>query len=123
MAAADLEVGKIVRRSNLHCAGAEFTLDSRISDNRNLTSDQRQPYHLADKPGVARIVRMHRDGDVAEDRLGPRRRDGYRSGAVRERITDVPKIAVNRLMIDFKVRQRGLASRAPVDKPAVAINQ
>ena len=103
MTTANLEVREIVRRSDLYGAGSEFALDGRISDDRNLAADQWQPHRLAYDSGVARIIRMHRDGDIAEDRLGPRRRDGNRTAAVGKWIADIPKIAVDLLMIDLKV--------------------
>ena len=64
-----------------------------VGDDRDFAPDQRQHDLLADHRLVARVIRMHRDGGVAQHRLGPRRRDGHRARAVGERIADVPQMA------------------------------
>ena len=48
-----LEVVEIMRRSNLHRAGAECAIDRRIRDDRNLAPNQRHPHILADQRAIA----------------------------------------------------------------------
>ena len=90
---AQLEVDRVVRGRDFQRAGAEFAIDRRVGDDLYLAPDQRQPNSLADVRLVALVVGIHRDGGVAEHRLGPRRRDRDRAGAVGERVADVPEAA------------------------------
>ena len=86
-------------------------------------SDQRQTKRLADVRLVALVVGIHGDRGVTEHRLGPCRRDRDRARAVGERVADVPKAALDVLVIDFEIGQRRFASRAPVDQPHRAVDE
>ncbi len=66
VALADFVVVEIMRRRDLHAAGAEFLVDVLVGNDRNLSAGERQFHHFADEMLVALIVRMHRDGGVAE---------------------------------------------------------
>ena len=75
---------------------------------------------------VALVVRMHGDARVAEHRLGPRGgHDDVVDPADRllERIAQVPQVAVDVLVLDLDVGQRGRAARAPVDDAVAAVDQ
>ncbi len=120
---ADFEVSLVVRRRDLHGTGAERGVDGVIAHNRNHPVDQRQPDVLADQQGVARIVGVYRHSGVAEHCLGARRGDHQRAAAIGERIAEVPDPAVGLFFLGFFVRERGQASRTPVDDVLAAIDQ
>jgi hypothetical protein len=77
--AADLEVVRVVARSDLERAGAELGVDVLVGDDRQPPSDERQDRVLADQPRVALVVGVNRDRGVGEDRLRPDRRDRDRT--------------------------------------------
>ena len=58
----------IVARRDLQRARAELGLDARVRDHRDAPPDDRDDDLLADRVGVARVVRVHGDRDVGEDR-------------------------------------------------------
>ena len=70
-----LKIVGIVRRRDLHRAGAELRLREFVGDDRNLALHQRQQNILAVQMRVALVFRVHGDGSVAEHRLGTRGRD------------------------------------------------
>ena len=76
VAPADLEIVEIVRRRDLHGAGALLRIGIFVGDERDQPADQRQA-QLARRPAaVALVVGMHGHGGVAEHRLRPRGGDG-----------------------------------------------
>ncbi len=79
MTLADEPIVEIVRRSDLHDAGAEFSIDVAIRNYRNVASGERKPYALADIRAVTLVVGMHGNGGIAEHRFGARRRDDERA--------------------------------------------
>ena len=89
---AHLEVVEVMPGRDFDRAGAECAIDRGVGDDRDLATRSAAGEHLADVRLVALVIRMHRDGGVAEHRLRPRRRDGHRAGAVGERIADVPEV-------------------------------
>ncbi len=119
--AADLEVVGIVRRCHLHRAGAELGIDVRIGHDRDLAAGQRQLDRLANKVGVARVVRMHSDGGVAEHRFNPR--GGHDHGRVAVAVPDADQLAFVVGVVHLDVRQRGHAARAPVDDAVSPVDQ
>ena len=66
---ADFVIVEIVCRGDLHTPRSEFGIDIGIADDRNRPVGQRQPQLLADEMPIALIIRMHRDGGVAEHGL------------------------------------------------------
>ncbi len=117
------EIVRIVRRSHLHDARAEFRDGQFIEDDGNLAIHERQHDGLAGQVAVALIFRIHSHGGIAQH--GFRSRGGYhqRTRSVRERIANVPQVAVDVLMLHFEIGQRGVAARAPVHHVSAAINQ
>ena len=95
VAAADLEVVRVVSRGHLDRAGAERRVDVVVGDDRDAAAGERQLDRLADQAGVARVVGVHRDGGVAQHGLGAGggdhdrvlavRRSGWRSARRRRR--------------------------------------
>ena len=75
VALADLEVVEIVRRGDLHRAGAGFRIGIAVGDDLQPAADQRQDGVLADDILVALVIGMDGNAGVAEHRLGARRGD------------------------------------------------
>ncbi len=121
MAPADLEVDGVVARRDLERAGAELGVDQVVGDDRYPPLDERDDDLLADRVAVAVVLRMHRHGDVGEDRRRPHGRDRDRARAVGERIARVDERVVHRLVDDLEVGDRRLVERAPVDDPVRAV--
>ena len=111
VALADLEVVEVVRRRDLHRARARLGIGVVVGNDRDVAADQRQDDMLADQVLVALVVRVHRDGGVAEHRLGPRRGDDdvvRSSNLALERIAEVPHMALDLDLLDLEVGDRGL---------------
>ena len=76
VAQAGLEVVGIVRRRDLHRAGAELGIgEDVVGDDRDLAIHQRQQHFLAVQMPVALVAGVHRDRGVAQHGLGTRGRD------------------------------------------------
>ena len=130
---AERVVVEVVRGRDLHAAGAEFAVDVVIGDDRNLAVAERQDHRLADQMPVALVLRVHGHGRVAEHGFRARGRDddvveraafGIGPGcAVRERIAEVPELAVLLLAEDFEIGDRGLQHRVPIHEALAAIDQ
>ena len=122
--AADLEVERIVAGRDLERAGAELAVDPLVRDDRHAPLDVRDDHLAADRVAVARVVRVHRDGDVGEDRRRPhgRDRDAVAAVAVRERVADREERVVHLLVHDLEVGDRRLVERAPVDDAVRAVD-
>ena len=83
MAPADLEIVEVMGRGDLDRAGALLRIGVFVRDDGNAAADQRQHTVLADELLVTVIIGMHCNGSVAEHGLGPRSRDGQRTGPAR----------------------------------------
>ncbi len=90
----DLVVVEVMRRRDLHAAGAECGVDIVIGDDRDAPTGQRQVDQLADEMPVAFVVGVYGDGGVAEHGLGARGGDDQRTGAVGQRIAHMPEVAL-----------------------------
>ena len=120
----DLEIRFVVGRSHFEHAGSERHVDMRVADDRNLRPGERTHRVLADEASITRIIRMHRDGSVAHQRLRPRRGDlEKRAGFLRHLVAHDVKFALGGLHDDFLVAQRGLRHRAPVDHALAAVDE
>ena len=123
MPLADLEIVEVVRRRDLHRAGAFFRVGIVVADDRNTPPDQRQQRHPADQVLQAFVVGMHRDGDVAEHRFRPRRRHDDELVAAFDRIFDVPEVPLDLDLLHFKIRDRGLELGIPIDEALVPVDE
>ena len=121
MAAADLEVVRVVRRGDLDRAGAEGRVDVRVGHDRDVPAGEREFDGLADEVLVSLVVGVDRHGGVAEHGLGPRRR--HHDAVVTVAVADGDQLAVVVGVVDLDVGQRGEAARAPVDDPLGAVDQ
>ena len=124
VALADLEVIRIVRRGDLHTAGAEIALDVFVGNDRDLAADERQDQRFSDKVGVAVVLRVNGDGGIAEHRFGAGGRHGDEAAFLSlHRVADVPEIAVLLGIFDLGVREGGAAMGAPVDDAEAAVDE
>ncbi len=123
----DLPVVEVVRRRDLHAAGAERLVDVRVGDHRNRAPGQRQRDLPADQRRVPVVVGVHRDRDVAEHRLRSGRRDDDRvdpvACAIGERIAQLPDLPLLLLALDLEIRHRGAERRVPVHQALAAIDE
>src|SRR5690242_19675241 len=105
MALACLKVVKIVRRSDLHGTGSKLEIDQDgVPDNWNVSSRKRQADFLAHEVAIARIVRMHSHGGVAQHSFRTSSRDDQRGvWVIHYRITDVVELPLNIFMLHFDV--------------------
>ncbi len=121
VAAADLEVVRVVRRGHLDRAGAELRVHVRVRDHRDPPAGQRQLHVPADQVGVPGVVGMHRHRGVTQHRLGPGGRD--HDGVVTVPVPDRDQFAVLVAVVHLDVGQRGEAARAPVDDPLGPVDE
>ncbi len=114
VAAAGLEIRRVVVRRDLDHAGAEVALDRVVGDERDLAPRDRNDGELPDEMPVALVLGVHGEGSVAEQRLGPRRRDDDALGAARDRIGDLPELVLDLPHLDFEIGDRGVQPGGPV---------
>ena len=123
MPPANLEIVEVMRRRDLHGAGALFRIRIGVGNDRNTAADQRQDRGLADQVLQPLVVGMHRDRDVAQHGLGPRRRHDDEFVAAFDRISDVPEAALGLDLHHLEIGNGGLEFRVPVDQPLVLVDQ
>ena len=142
VALAHLVIVEVMRGRDLDHAGAEFTLDIGVGDDRNLALGQRQLHHLANQVRVALVFRMH--GQCGITQHGFRARGGHDqvvaclaqrliavgialyvfvAGTVSELVSDGPQETILLHVLHFQVGDRGLQHRVPVDQALAAIDQ
>ncbi len=117
----DLEVVRVVRRGDLHRAAAELGVHVLVGDDRDLAAGQRQLDLGADQVPVALVVRVHRDGGVAEHRLhaGGGHDDFGVAGAVAHR----HQLAVDLAVLHLDVGDRRAHRGRPVHQPLRPVDQ
>ena len=121
VAAADLEVVRVVRRGDLDRAGAEIRVHVRVRDHRDAPGRQRQPHLAADQVGVAGVVGVDRHRGVAQHGLGAG--GGHHDAVVAVPVPDRDEFAVLVAVVHLDVGQGGQAARAPVDDPLGAVDE
>ena len=124
MPAADLEVVRVVRGCHLDRAGAELGIDVVVGDNGDAATGEGKLDLGADEVCVTLVVGMHRDGGVAEHRLGTGGRDDDAVlRVVNAAVPDRDKLALVLAVLDLDVGQRSQAARAPVDDALGAVDE
>src|ERR1019366_7697827 len=103
---------------NLQGTRSKTAIHELVSKERDLATYQGQTNSFTNRPAIlnnqrsiAVVIRVYADTRIAQHGFGPRRCDRDRAGAVRKRVSDVPKAARNVLVIDFEIGQRRFASR------------
>ena len=119
------EVVGVVRRRDLHDAGAELPVDEdRVLDDRDLPVHDRQDRRLA---LAARRCARRPDGSRAPCRRASSRaassRPPRRPSTPGHVVAHVVQRSLRLAVHDLEVRDRGLAARAPVDDVAPAVDQ
>ena len=122
--AAHLEVIEVVSRGDLHRAGPFFRIGMGVGDDRDWPVDDRQNAAATNQVRIARVVRMDRDGGIAEHglRSGGRHADEL-VGTALDWIAEGPQVAVNLALLHLQIGNRGVQQRVPVDQPLVAVDQ
>ena len=119
-----LKVVRVVRRGDLHAPGAEIRKDRLVGDHRDLAPHEREDQRFAHQILVAVVVGVDRDGGIAEQGLGTRRRDDDVSARlVFDRIADVPEVARLVAVDHLGVGEGGVAMRAPVRDAQSPVDQ
>ena len=128
MALSDLEVVGVVGGRDLDDAGTEFPVDILVGDDRDLSVHERKPHIAADQVFIAVIFGMNGDGRITQHGLGTgggKLKEcglGDLSVLLDQGILDVPEMARLLLVLHFRVGNRGVAHRAPVDDPASLVD-
>ena len=120
----DRKVIFVVRRGHLEHAGSEFGVDVIVGDDGDLGLREGADDHFPDEIGVAFVLRIHRHGGVAHERLGPRRRDlDPLVFSPRDPITHRVELRLLGFHDDLFVAQRGERLRAPVHHALAAVDE
>ena len=127
---ADLEVVEVVRRGDLHRAGALLGIGIFVGDDRDQAADQWQHDVLADQMRVALVIRIHRDAAIAQHCLRTRGGDDDERGRIFliealafERIAQMPEVTLDLDLLHFEIGDRGQQLRIPVHKALVLVDQ
>ena len=119
----NLKVVGVVGGGNFYDAGTEFHIDVLVGNDGNLAPDQRKGESFADELGVALVLRVYRDGSIAEEGLGTGCGKLKPAGAVGERIAKVPEMSRLVLVLNLRVGNGGLTLGAPVDYSLAAVDK
>ncbi len=120
----NIPIIEIMRRRDLDGTRPLLRIAVFIRDDRNHPVNERKLCISANQTAITRIFRMHRNRDIAEHGLGPRRRnrDGPSLLAI-DGIANVPEMAFDFPALHFEIGDRGLQFRIPIDQTVVAIDQ
>ena len=142
----DLVIIEVVRSGDLDSAGTELRIGIFVGYDRNeppmLLRSDRDFAKPPDDGGITLVRRMHRHRAVPQHGLGPGGGDGYVvarlperrfavrvlldvfvSCASRERIFEMPHMALGLDVLDFEIRDGRLETRIPVHQALAAINK
>ena len=124
MPQADFKVIEIMRRGDFYNACAELAIHIIIGHNGNLPVQKRQKYLLANQVAVPLVFRMHCNSGVTQHGFGACCCHHHKTaGLPGYRIANMPEMPFLILMLNFYIRQCGVAARAPVNQTVVAVNQ
>ena len=127
MALTDLEVRLVVRGRDLQHAGAKLNIDVLIGHDRQMRlvlHRQRPNRVFADQMPITRILRVHRNGRVARDRLRPRGRNLQpRVRFLHHLHLEIKELAVLLFHNHLFIREGGQTFRAPVHHAFAAIDK
>ncbi|CDC61384.1 uncharacterized protein BN660_01088 [Clostridium sp. CAG:448] len=123
VAQSHLKVIRVMRRRDLHASGSEILFHVIIGNHGDFSPNQRQNQRFSDHTGIALISRVDCHCRVAEQ--------GFRScgchlqvsGAVLERVADMPKMPGLILILHLGVGNGCQALGAPVDDAVSAVDQ
>ena len=118
-----LKVVGVVGGGHLDAAGAEVHLGVIVSDNGNFLIHQGQNDHLAHDVLVALVVGVDAHAGVAQHGLGTGGCHDHLTGAVSQRVADVPQMTGLVHILHLGVGQGGDAVGTPVDNAAALVDQ
>jgi len=122
MSLTNLEIVGVMRRSDLDHTGAKLRIDEIIGHNSDFPIENRQDGSFADVFLIAFIFGIDCQCGVTQHCLRPG------SGADQvliltfELVFDIPEMGILALVFNFIIRQRGLATGAPIDNIAPAVD-
>src|SRR5690554_6236636 len=120
---------EVVSRGNLDAAGTFLHVGVFIGDDGNAPAHQWQLNELADQRGVARILGVDCYTGVAEQGFGAGSSDyqviqaGIGLDAIRQRIAEVPELALLLAVLHFEIGDGGVQGRIPVDQAFATVDQ
>ena len=124
VALAHLEVVEVVRRGDLHRAGAGFGIGVLVGDDGDAPAHQRQDDVLADDVLVALIVRVDGHGGVAQHGFRPcGGHDDMAALLAFHRVFEMPQMALRLGGHHLQIGDGGVQARIPVDQPLVLVDQ
>ena len=121
--AADLEVVRVVRGGDLDDAGALGHVGMLVAHDRDLAPDQRQDHMAAVKMSIPLVLRVDRDGGIAEHRFRAGGGQLQLFARFLDGVQQMPEVAVFRFVLHLGIRDGGAAVRTPVDQPVAAVDQ
>ena len=116
----------VVRRRDLHEAGAEVGVHVPVGEDGNLAVDDREPHRLAHELGLLGVGRAHGHARVAEHRLGARGGHDdvlHAVDGLGERVAQMPEVAFLVLVLGLVVGDGRGAVRAPVHDALAAVDE
>ncbi len=122
-------VVEIVRRGDLHAAGAFFHIGVLITHDRNATIYQRQDQLFADQIFIAWIFRIDGNAGIAQQGFRAGGSDNQiifavcRGRAIRQRIADMPHRAFAFAVFYFQIGDSGAQFRVPVYQAFATVDQ
>ena len=123
VALANLKVVRVVRRGDLHHAGALFHVGVLVADDRDFDVHQRQDDVAAVQMRIARVVFVDGHGGIAQHRLRAGRRQFKLLARLLDGVEQVPEVPLLLLILHLRVGNGGVAARAPVDHAVAAVDQ
>ncbi len=123
VAQTDFIVVGVVGRGDFDDTGPELGVCVFIAHQGDLLADEGQDEHLADLVLVAGVLRVDRDGGIAEHGLGTGGGELQVAGTVGEGIAQVPERTVFLFVFDFGVGDGRHAVGAPVDEALAAVDE
>ena len=115
MLSSELEVVRVVCRSYFHRTGSNLQIDILICNDRNFSIHQRKDAGLSDILLISRIIRMNNDRCIAKHGLRTRCCNFNKIILTLDRIIDMPEMSGSIFMLYFRITDRSLAFRTPVD--------
>ena len=118
-----LKVVHIVCRSDFYSTGTLLRVCVFIGDDRDLAAYKRQDHRFAYQMCISFISLCNSDRNVSEHslRTGCSNRDAF--SPVRSRISEIPVVTIDILVLYLSIRQRCLAAWTPVDDPESLIDK
>ena len=121
--ASNLKVVRIMSRCDLYASCSKFFINILISDNRDFSVCQRKFKHLANKIFVTLIFRIYGNSSITQQSFRTCSCDFYETAFFSyDRVIDMPEKSVLILMLNFRIRDRSLAYRTPVDDSGTFVN-